>query len=65
MKLDENKCKHCWGKRFYSVIIGLQGFNDFADEGFIKNPQIKLVACPKCNKGNRRKIKGVLKSIWN
>lgn len=63
-KLDEKKCFACYGKRFYSVLIGITGHEDFGGDGFVEYPAIKNVACPKCNKGNKLKLKGVHKSIW-
>lgn len=63
MKLPD--CKHCYDKRYYSVLIGTYGAEDFVDgDGFTNLPSIKNVACPKCNKRNRRRIKGVQKTIW-
>lgn len=64
-KLDEKKCKFCYGKRFYSVILGLYGAEDFGGDGFYDHPRIINVACTKCNRGNRRKIKGVVPNPWS
>jgi len=63
-ELPEGGCKYCWNKRYYSVLIGVHGAEDFGNDGFDELPNIKNVACPRCNKGNKRKIKGVQKSIW-
>jgi hypothetical protein len=55
MKLDEKKCKFCYEKRFYTVIWVKSGAEDFGGQ----------VACTKCNRNNRRKIKGVYGAWWN
>lgn len=63
-KKQGETCKYCYNKRFYSILIGIRGANDFRGEGFDELPSIKNIACPRCNEGNCRRIKGVRKSIW-
>lgn len=65
MKLDEKKCKFCYEKRFYTVIWVKSGAEDFGGEGFDGVSKIYKVACTKCNRNNRRKIKGVYGAWWN
>lgn len=64
MKLDEKKCKYCWGKRFYTAMFGMHGAEDFGGDGFEKLPAMHKIACPKCNRGNKRRIKGVSATMW-
>ena len=66
MKLDEKKCRYCWGKRFYTVLYGIHGSSDHEmhEEGFTELPTIHKVACSRCNAGNKRKIKGVRAYWW-
>lgn len=64
MKLDESKCKSCYGKRYYTVMVGIVGHDDFGVDGFVKLPEIHKIACKICNKGNRRRIKDVRTSMF-
>lgn len=66
-ELDEKKCKFCWGKRFYTVLIGgIYHSGDFAYDGpYFQAPVIRAIACPKCNRSNHRKIVGVRKTIYS
>ena len=63
-KLDEFKCKYCYGKRYYTVIFGFHGAEDFGGDGFDMAPKIHHVACPRCNRNNRRKIKDVRRTMF-
>lgn len=65
MELDEKKCKYCYGKRYYTAIFGFHGAEDFGRDGFDIPPKIHLIACPKCNRLNHRKIKGVRKTAYS
>jgi hypothetical protein len=65
MKLDEKKCKYCYGKRFYTVICVKSAADDFGGEGYDGVPKIYKIACSKCNRNNRRTIKGVKGAWWN
>lgn len=56
-------CTSCYNKRFYTVLIGLRGAEDFGGDGFISMPRIQAVACTKCNKNNKRRIKGIQKYV--
>ena len=64
MKLDEKKCKYCYGKRYYTVLYGIHGSEDFGGDGFDSAPSIHRIACSKCNRNNRRRIKGVKANWW-
>lgn len=59
MKLDEKLCKYCFGKRFYTVLHGIHSTT--GDE----LPSIHRIACSRCNKNNRRKIKNVRPNWWS
>jgi len=65
MKLNEKKCKYCYGKRYYTVLYGVHGATDFGGDGFHDSPRIHKIACSKCNRNNRRKIKGVKANWWS
>ena len=66
MKLDEKKCKYCYGKRYYTVLYGIHGASDWEmrERGFDEAPSIHRIACSRCNRNNRRKIKGVKANWW-
>lgn len=67
MKLDEKKCKYCYGKRYYTVLYGIHVASDFemGEKVFEETLRIHKIACSKCNKNNRRKIKGIKSNWWS
>lgn len=45
----ENKCEHCNGKGYNTVMYGREGLEDFGGEGFIELPSIHNEPCKTCN----------------
>ncbi len=62
-KKEKKVCEACNGKGYYSQMFGMSGSADFiGDKGFEIPPKIHLIACPKCNFRNKKKLKDVIQS---
>lgn len=61
----EPKCKYCYDKHYYSVIVGIHGAKDFGNDGFDLFPSIHYIACSKCNRSNRRGLTGIQKNLYS
>lgn len=68
MKKTKEKpdCISCYGKGYYTQIFGIQHMADFsADEAYEEKPAIHKIACPTCNPRNKRRLKGVMKTVFD
>lgn len=66
MRKANTKCEACNSKGYYTQIFGIDYAADFyGDKAFSINPRIHLIACPRCNFRNKRKLKDVQSNVFN
>ena len=66
-ELPKGGCSYCWNKRYYTVLYGIHTASDWemGESGHEEYPIIHKIACSKCNKNNKRRIKGVKANWWD
>jgi len=66
MQEQKSKCKYCNDKGYYSCFIGTTIAPDFiGDKRVDSGLGIRLIACPKCNKENKKRLKDVIKNKFD
>jgi hypothetical protein len=66
MTKKQTNCKYCGGKGYYSYLYGIIYRADFIGDKEYSEPfEISLIACHKCNKNNKLKLKGVKKDLFD